>query len=82
MDRCLIAIQVFDKGLDAAFVLKNILLFIALIDETNSHTGIEKRQLAQASCQNLIVELDVGECAVARLEAQCRTGSLRITDDL
>jgi len=79
--RCLVAIQVLDKRLDAALVFKNIFLFSALVNEMDVHTRIEKRQFAQAPGQNLILKLDIGKGPVARLEAQGRTGSFRVTDD-
>ena len=59
VNRGLVAVQVIDKRLDAAFILEHFLRFIAFVDQVYSHTGIEERQLAQSSRKNFVVELDV-----------------------
>ena len=51
----------FHESPDTALVLEDILALIALVDEVDSHAGIEERQLTQASRENIVVKLDVRE---------------------
>ncbi len=80
MHRRLAAIQVADESGQAAFVLKHLGFFVALVDEFDAHAGIEKGQLAQALRERFVVERDVREDLRARLEAQRSAALLRITD--
>jgi hypothetical protein len=80
MHRSLAAIQVRDEGLEAAFVLENLRLLVALVDQFDAHAGVEERQFAQTFRERVVVEGDVGENLRARLEAQRRAFLIGITD--
>ena len=82
VNRRLIAVQMLDERLDAALVLEDVLLAAALVEEADAHAGIEKRQLAQALSEDVVVELDVGKGLGARLEQDVGTGALGLADDL
>ena len=43
VNRRLVPIQVLDESADTAFILKHILLSIALVLEFDAHSGIEER---------------------------------------
>src|SRR6185312_16842522 len=72
VDRCARTIQVLHEGLEAAFVLKDVGLVLALIDELDAYARVEEGELSQALGEDLVVELDVGEYLRAGLEAHHR----------
>ena len=74
VDRGLAAIQVADEFADAALVVEHLAAIVTLVDELDSHARIQERQLAQALLQHVVLELDIREDLVARLEADrsCR----------
>ncbi len=82
MHRGLVLVQVLDEGLDAALVLENILLAAALIQQSDAHTGVEERKLAQALGENVVVKLDIAEGVGARLEQNIRAGPVGLPDRL
>jgi hypothetical protein len=80
MHRRLAAIEVRDEGLQSAFVLEHFRFLVTFIDELDAHAGIQERQFAQALCQRLVVERDVGEYLRARLETNRRAVLGRVAD--
>ena len=81
VNRRLVAIQVFNERLDAALVFKNFFALIALVDQTNAHAGIQKRQLAQSPRKNVVVKLYVRKGSGAWLESQRRSHASRVAHD-
>ena len=61
MDGCLVLVQVLDKSADAAFILKQIFLVGALVEQVDTDTGIEKRQFTQTFGQDFIMKLNISE---------------------
>ena len=62
VDRGLVAIEVFDEGLDAALVLEDVFLVdFALIDEANADARVQERQFPQSPRQDVVVKFDVRE---------------------
>ena len=76
-----IAVQVADEFLDAALVVEDLVLVVALVDELDADAGIEERQLAEPLGQHVVVEVDVGEDLGARLEANRRAALRRRPND-
>jgi hypothetical protein len=72
----------FNESPDPAFVLENVLAFIALVDELDPNTRVKERQLAQSTGQDIEVKLDVGERVAAGLEAQRCALPIRVADNL
>ena len=81
MNDCFVSVEVIDKGLDTTFVFKHFFLLGSFINKTDTNTRVQKRQLAQSSRENFVMELDVGECSIARLEPQRCAGSFRVTNN-
>ena len=77
---CFIAIEVFDKSFDTALVLETIFFVDAFITQEDAYPGIQKRQLAQALSEHVIVEIDIAENGGAGLETDFGTGLLSLTD--
>ena len=69
MNRRAGAIEVLHEGLQAALVLKDIRLVLALIHELDAYARVEEGELAQPLGENVVVELDMGEDLPARPEA-------------
>src|SRR6056297_3088645 len=80
IDRGLILIEITNKLLEAAFVVKIVRFTRALILEIDIDAGVEKRQLAQAFGQLVKVKLDIAERVCRWPEMNQSTGLLRCTD--
>ena len=81
MHRRLFAIEMLDKGLDTAFIFKNILLVAAFVFQDDAHTRIEEREFPQTLCEDIVVIFSVRENFRTRPETNRRTGLVSITDD-
>ena len=80
VDLRLRAIQMFDEGLQATFVLKHITLLFAFVDQLDANTGVEERKFAQTFGKNVVIERNVGEDRGAWLEADTGARSVGRAD--
>ena len=55
MQGALLAVEVGDKGLNTAFVLKNIFGIGALVNQPVAHPRVEERQLAKSFSEDVVV---------------------------
>ena len=76
----LASVQVADEFADAALVVEALAAIVALVDQLDADAGVQERQLAQALRQDLVVELDVREDLVGRLEADGRAALVAVAD--
>ena len=53
MDRVFGPVQIFDKGLNTAFVVKIVTLVGPLIEDMDLYPGVEKRKFTQTLRQRL-----------------------------
>ena len=77
---CLVAVEVAHELADAALVLEDLALVVALVDQLDAHAGVQEGQLAQPLGQHVVVELDVREDRGARLEADDGAALVRGAD--
>ena len=82
MQALFLAIEMFDEGFDAAFVMHFDRRFLdaALVHQDDGDAGIEERELAQPVFQRLDVEVDVGERVERRQEGDFGAMLARIGD--
>ena len=57
MDRRFVSVQVFNEGPDAALVLEQVLLVVALIVDADAHSLGQEGELAQSLAENVEAEL-------------------------
>ena len=77
----LVGVDMVNKRLEATFVMEQLFLAAALINQTDGDTGIQEGQLAQALGQHLVVEFDIGKGQRRRLEAYQGTSLLGLAHD-
>ena len=68
MQRILVAVEVFDEGANATFIFEHVALVVALIDQFDVHTRVEKGQFPQPFGENVVMIFNVGEDGAAGLE--------------
>ena len=61
VDRCLVGVQMLNKGSQATFVFKDFVLARAFVGQTDSHATVQKCQLAKALGKDVVMEFDVGK---------------------
>ena len=72
----------FDKSPDPTFVLEDVLLAGTLIKQLDSYAGVQKRQLAEPSCENVVVKCDVRERDAAWAEVDDGAAPGRLPGEL
>ena len=80
VERGLLAIEVFNKSANAAFVFEDVSLVGSLVAKGDAYTGVKERQLAQTLGENLVMELGVGKDFRAGMEADASAGFIRLAD--
>ncbi len=71
-----------DEGLDALFVLERLLLVRPVVAERDLQARVEVGQLADSLEQGVVVELDIAEDFLVRLEGDFRSPLVRGADEL
>ncbi len=74
----LVLVQVADEGTQTAVILEHILFAIALIQQVDTHPGVQEAQFPQAFGQNVIVKLDIGKRFRRRAEVNGRPAAVGI----
>ena len=77
VDRRLVAVQIADELTNAALVLEYFALVVALIDQLDSYTRVQERQLADSLGEHVVVELDIREDLGAGFETDNRPPLVR-----
>src|SRR5690606_4390674 len=57
----LVDVQIFNEGAQTALIAEQFTLAGALINQVDTHTGVEERQFAQALGQDIPAETDAGK---------------------
>ena len=81
IDGGLVAVQIFDKGDDAAFVMKFVFAAGELIFQGDAHPGVEEGELPQALGQGVIAENGLGKDLPVRLEGHLGAPALGLAGD-
>src|SRR5690606_5742976 len=79
VDRILVGIEVLNEGLQTAVILEDFFLAATQILERNLYARVQERQFPDALCQDLVVELDIGEGFRRRPEMHRRPGAVSVT---
>ena len=74
VNRRLVLVQMLDECANTAFVLENVLLVAALVEQVNAHAGIEEGQFAEPFGEDIVVKFDVAENSAARQKSQLSPG--------
>ncbi len=80
VDRRLVGVQMLNKGSQATFVFKDFFLARAFVGQTDSHTTVQKGQLAKALGENVVMEFDVGKGFRRRNEVHLGAGGIGFTN--
>ena len=80
VQRCLVAVQIGDEGLQAAVVDESLILAGALVRQPDTDAGIEEGQFTQPFGQDIVVEFDVAERIPGRFEIALGAGFIRFAD--
>ena len=80
VDDCLVLVEIVDECAQAALVAEGFLLAGALVPQGDGDAGIEKRQFAQLSGENVVLEFDVVESFFRRLEVAFGAGCRSISN--
>ena len=78
VQRRLVFVQIADKGTQTPFILEHILFTVTLIQQVDTHAGVQKAELPQAFGQDIVVKLDVGEGLSRRAEVNGGTAAVGI----